>query len=177
MDTCGMGSRRKTFSVDLYNSTDESLCIAMKYGLEKNATLEHLKFRFVPIHDEIAALWCRALSFLRTNKALKSLQVRVLEGFTESCLSAFRIYIASMLQENKSLESLSIFSSCSRTVIKAEDCFALVTALQHKHTTLKYLSIEIEFHDACSGSSLSHSAGYPSEMDYCPKAENDGAGP
>jgi hypothetical protein len=57
----------------------------------------------------------------------------------ESCLSAFRIDIATLLQENTSLESLTIQKSSIETKIKAEECIALVTALQH-NTTLKTLS-------------------------------------
>jgi hypothetical protein len=43
----------------------------------------------VSLCDDIAPLWCRALWFLRTNKALKSLVVDVRQGYTESCLSAY----------------------------------------------------------------------------------------
>jgi hypothetical protein len=48
-----------------------------------------------------ANLWCRAFSFFRTNKVLKSLVVGVQYGATDSCLSAFQIDIAAMLQEKK----------------------------------------------------------------------------
>jgi hypothetical protein len=84
-------------------------------------------------------LWCKALSFLRTNKALKSLGVEMQPGVGESCLSAFRINIVAMLQENTSLESLFIRSWNSiNTKIKAEEYIALITALQH-NTALKSL--------------------------------------
>jgi hypothetical protein len=113
-------------------SMDESLCTAIKDGLELNETLESLELEDVPLSDDNAALWCRAFSFLRTNKALKSLRVYVQRGVTESCLSAFHIDIATMLQENTSLESLSIQSW------KAVEYMALITVLQH-NTTLKTL--------------------------------------
>jgi hypothetical protein len=98
---------------------DESLCTAIQNGLGMNETLESLELIRVRLPDDNADLWCRALSFLRANKAIKSLKVNVKRGDTESCLSAFRIDIAAMLQENTSLESLSIQSS--RIKIKAED--------------------------------------------------------
>jgi hypothetical protein len=88
--------------------------------------------------DDTTDLWHRALSFLRTNKALKSLMITLEEDATESRVFAFRIDIAAMLQENASLESLSIRKSWNR--IKAEEYIALVTALQH-NTALKSLSI------------------------------------
>jgi hypothetical protein len=65
-------------------------------------------------------LWCKTFSFLSTNKALKSLVVDLQRCVTESCLSAFRINIAAMLQENASLESLDV-QSWNRIQIKAED--------------------------------------------------------
>jgi hypothetical protein len=43
--------------------------------------------------------------FFRTNKALKFFQVDVLHPAKESCVSAFRIGIATMLQGKTSLES------------------------------------------------------------------------
>jgi hypothetical protein len=101
-----------------------------------NESLESLEFNNACLRDDNSTLWCRALSFLRTNKALKSLQVNVQRGVAEPCLSTFRIDIAAMLQENTSLESLSIL--CSKT--KAEEYIALVTALQ-QNTTLKILQL------------------------------------
>jgi hypothetical protein len=48
---------------------DELLCTAMQNGLEPSETLESLELNLAPLCDENADLWCRALSFLRTNKA------------------------------------------------------------------------------------------------------------
>jgi hypothetical protein len=88
----------------------DSLSIAMKVGLGMNDTLESLVFKSIFLCDENFAMWCRALSFLCTNKALKSLTVTVEYGIhsTESCFSAFHTDIVAMLQENTSLEILSI---------------------------------------------------------------------
>jgi hypothetical protein len=104
----GKNTGLKTLKVDDFGLMEESLCTAMKDGLGMNETLESLELinAFVCVDD--ADLWCRAFSIFRTNKALKSLVVGVQYGVTESCLSAFRIDIVTMLQENTSLESLSV---------------------------------------------------------------------
>jgi hypothetical protein len=120
--------------VDSYGSMEESsMCAAMQNGLGTNTTLEHLEFSF-----DAADLLCRAFSFLRTNRALRFLVVHVHQGVPESCLSAFRIGIVSMLQDNASLESLFIQKNCN--VIEVEEDIPLVTKLQH-NTTLKKLEL------------------------------------
>jgi hypothetical protein len=65
---------------------DESLCTARKDGLGANDTLESLELNRIYLTDDNLDLWCRALSFLRINKALKSLVVNVKESATESCV-------------------------------------------------------------------------------------------
>jgi hypothetical protein len=137
----GKNTGLKALTVDVLDARDGSLCTAMKDGLGINETLESLELERVPLTDDNADLWCRAFSFLRTNKALKSLVVEM-HHVTESCLSAFCIDIVAMLQENTALESLSI-RSCNG--IKAEEYIKLVTALQH-NTTLKTLSIYQDHH-------------------------------
>jgi hypothetical protein len=87
-------------------------------------------------------MWCRALSFLRTNTALKSLRVSLGEDATKSYFDALCRHIAAMLQENASLESLSIGAKRGNTIqITGEEYVCLVTALQH-NTTLKSLDLE-----------------------------------
>jgi hypothetical protein len=130
----------KDVSVDGIGSIDESFSAAMKDGLGTNTTLEHLKLKLLHLTDDNPDLWSSALSFLRTNKTLKSLVVDVQHGVTESCLSAFRIDIVAMLQENVSLESISI-ANVNVFKIKAEEWFVIVTALQH-NTTLKTISFQ-----------------------------------
>jgi hypothetical protein len=115
---------------------DESMCTAMKDGLGMNETLETLQLFNIHLTEDNAAFWCRALSFLRTTKSLKSLSVSMQRGVTESCVSAFCFDIAAMLEENTSLVSLCIHGM--RKNIKAEDYIALVTTLHH-NTTLKRL--------------------------------------
>jgi hypothetical protein len=128
----------KTLVVGGFGPMDESLCTAMQHGLGMNQTLESLELMFVPLCEGESTMWCRAFSFLRTSKYLKSLVVDVQLGAKEPCLFAFRINIAAMLQENTSLENLSI-RSYNGIKIKAEEYFALVTALQH-NTALKSLT-------------------------------------
>jgi hypothetical protein len=50
--------------------------------------------------DDTADMWHSLLSFLRTNKALNSLVITLDQDATESRVSAFRINIAAMLQED-----------------------------------------------------------------------------
>jgi hypothetical protein len=130
----------KVLSLDTFGSMDEPLCTAIQNGLGTNATLEHLKLRQVGMQKDEFALWCRALSFLCTNKALKSLVVNVMEYYgTTSFVSAFCRQTAAMLEENASLESLSI-ESLSTSKFEAEEYIALITALQNNKTlkTLKF---------------------------------------
>jgi hypothetical protein len=130
----------KTLKVDVHGSTEESLCTALKDGLGMNETLESLELNYyVPLFDENCALWNRAFSFLRTNKALKYLMVNVdCDSSTESCFSIFRISAAATLQENASLESLYIRGSHKT---KAGEYVALITVLQHNRT-LKTLRLD-----------------------------------
>jgi hypothetical protein len=129
----------RSLNVAVCESMDESLCTAIKVGLETNETLESLELNRVSLFDDNANLWCRTLSFLRTNKALKSLTIGLREDAQESCVSTLRCDIARMLEENTSLEILSILRSSGYSIkMKAEEYIALVTAFQH-NTTLKTL--------------------------------------
>jgi hypothetical protein len=135
----GKNTGLKTLSVNVGNSMSESLSTAMKDGLGMNKTLENLALNRIHMNDDNADLWWKALSFLRTHKGLKSLVLSVQDDDTESCLSALCIGIAAMLQDNKSLESLTV-QSRNRIKIKAEEYLVLVTAFQH-NTTLRTLHL------------------------------------
>jgi hypothetical protein len=130
------GLKTLMFGYD-FGSMEESLCTAMQNGIGANTTLERLALRGVPLRDDNVNFWCRSFSFLRTNKALKSLVIHVHHDATESCLSAFCINIMSMLQENASLESLTV-QKHGYMKLKAEMYVALVTMLQ-RNTTLKII--------------------------------------
>jgi hypothetical protein len=136
------GLKTLTFS-GLFGSIGESLSTAMKDGLGTNETLESLEINDC-LCDDNSAMWCRALSFLRTNKTLKSLLLHENRWSpTESYAgAAFRTDMVAMLQENASLERLSILTSLRmhRIEIKAEDYLALVTVLQ-QNQTLKCLTL------------------------------------
>jgi hypothetical protein len=138
----GKNSGLKFLKVMMCESIDEALCTAIKDGLELNETLESLDFMNVRLCDDNADVWRSALSFLHTNKALKSLKVNVQQGIAESCLATFRIDIAAMLQENASLESLSILTW---KAIKAEEYIAFLTNLQH-NTAIKTVRLHL-IHD------------------------------
>jgi hypothetical protein len=139
LSALGKNTSLKTLSLDCSGSIDESLCTAIKNGLGTNETLETLELNRIPLCDDNSDLWRRALSFLHTDKSLKSLKITlaVNDAHSASCVFAFRLDIAAMLQENTSLESLSV-QYCNRIKMKAEEYFILVTALQH-NTTLKSL--------------------------------------
>jgi hypothetical protein len=131
----GKNTGLKTLRLD-YASMDESLCTAMQNGLGTNTTLEHLSSFLGYTRDDTAELWHRAFSFLRKNHALKSLRITLNSDVTKSRVAAFRNNIAAMLQENESLETLSIHSDLW---IKDKEYIALVAAHQH-NTTLKALA-------------------------------------
>jgi hypothetical protein len=145
----GENTGLKTLKLDVYGSMRESLCTAMADRLRMNETLETLELNERPMNEN-SAMWSRALSFLRTNKALKSLMVTLeddetgsvtesMESMTQLCASAFCIDIVAILQENASLERLSIKSLCS-IELEEYEYFVLVTALQH-NKALKSLDI------------------------------------
>jgi hypothetical protein len=136
----GNNTGLKTLKVVVRFSMDESLSTAMKDGLGMNETLEFLELDRVHLADDPADLWCRAFSFLRTNKVLKTLIIVLDQDVTTFSVSAFRIDIAVMLQENTSLEMLSFQNICRIETIEAEEYIALVAALQH-NTMLKTLRI------------------------------------
>jgi hypothetical protein len=135
----GQNTGLRTLIVQGSCSMNESLCTEMRNGLGVNETLETLELKHVALCDDNADFWRTAFSFLRINKALMSLAVDI-QRSPVSCLSAFRIDIAAMLQDNASLESISIQS---KTKIEAEDYIAFITALQG-NTTLKTLSLNYE---------------------------------
>jgi hypothetical protein len=99
-----------------------------------NTTLEYLELNRVHVTDDNVNLWCRALSFLRTNKDIKVFVVNLKRDVKESRVAAFRTDIAAMLQENASLESLRIQRY---NAFKAENYVALITALQRGGKDLK----------------------------------------
>jgi hypothetical protein len=131
----------KTVLLNGFGSMDEPLCTSMQNVLELNTTLESLELDHVLVTDDNAHLWCRALTFLPTNKVLKSLMVTLDPNVTESRASAFRINITVMLEENVSLENISILSYHT---FQAEEYNALITALQ-KNTKLKTLRLSGHF--------------------------------
>jgi hypothetical protein len=118
---------------------DESLCTAMEYGLGTNETLRELELH-IRLRDDNLSLWCRAFSFLRI-KALRFLRITMEQGVTESCASAFRMHIAAMLEENASLETISIVTPGES---KVEDFAALLPTLQN-NTTLEALCLGEEY--------------------------------
>jgi hypothetical protein len=100
------GLKELSFLGDFLNG--EELSTPMRLGLGKNTMLESLKLSAIMVHKD-TCLWREAFSFLRTNAALKTLDMEFDENVTESHATAIRMEVAAALRENKSLETLSIF--------------------------------------------------------------------
>jgi hypothetical protein len=96
----GKNTGLKNLKVDSFDWMDEPLCTAMQNGLGMNETLESLELNDILLTDDNSDLWRRALSFLRTNKVLKSLVVTLDHDVTDSRAAAFLTDIVTMLQEN-----------------------------------------------------------------------------
>ena len=127
----------QTLYVDAASTMDEIiLCTAIKDGLRMNSTLESLHLSF-SLDLNNTALWCGALSFLRTNRALKSLSFTIHYGSTSSCISSFRMDVAAMLEVNVSLERLSISSWLE---MQPEEYAALLIRVLQHNKTLKTLN-------------------------------------
>jgi hypothetical protein len=134
-----MNTTLKCLTTDIYDEFGDELCSAITSGLAKNTTLEELSIEeIIPSGDDEALLARNALYFLRTNTTLKSLTVNFLLVRKEAYASAFRLEALRMMEQNSSLDSLSISTDCN---IKVEELFALVSALQ-RHTTLKTLGLQ-----------------------------------
>jgi hypothetical protein len=127
----GKNTGVKVLKIRILEERGEAPCTSIKNGLGMNESLEILELVGVSLSDDNAELWCRAFSFLRTNKALRFMVVVVKDDATNSCISAFRVAITAMLEENTSLESLSIRKGWEGMKIKVEEYFVYVTALQH----------------------------------------------
>jgi hypothetical protein len=139
----GKNTGLKKLSIDgIGYILDESLCTAMQNGLGMNTTLEYLILDCVHLTDDNSDLWCRAISFLRTNKALKSLMVDLKYNVTESRAAAFRSDVVAMLQDNVSLENLTIGNSRTTTRLKEEEYVGLIIALLLHNTTLKSIDFQ-----------------------------------
>ena len=110
---------------------DEELSSAMRLGLGMNSTL-HLTN--IESDGNDTSLWREAISFLRTNTALKTLNMAL--NVTESHATAICLAVLGMLRENQSLEIFSMTSYDTRF----EDYPGFVAAIQ-PNTTLKSLQL------------------------------------
>jgi hypothetical protein len=111
---------------------DEKLSTAMRFGLGRHSKLQLLNLFNVKSDANDSCLWREALSFLRTNTALKALYMSFNQIVSESQATAIRMELPAALHENGSLETLSVPSKDAGF----EDYLAFVAALQ-PNTTLK----------------------------------------
>jgi hypothetical protein len=121
---------------------DEKLSTAMRLGLDKNSTLESLRLSDIKSADNDTSFWREGFSFLRTNTALKCLEMHFENHMTESDAIAIRMEGSAALRENESLETLSMTSKDAMF----EDYVAFVVAIQ-RNTTLK--SLQLHHEDIC----------------------------
>jgi hypothetical protein len=125
----------KKLTIHEFNLIDEELSTAMRLGLGKNSTLETLNLSAITCNDD-TCLWREALSFLRTNRALKALYMSF--DVTESHATAIRMEVPAMLRDNETLETLSMFDE--NAIFK--DYTGFVAAIQ-PNTTLKTLELHL----------------------------------
>jgi hypothetical protein len=119
-----------------FDLMDEKLSTAVRVGLGKNSTLESLDLRNIKLGDYDISKWREAFSFLRTNTALKTLDMRFRQNVTRAHATAIRMEVPAVLCENESLETLSMTSKAARF----EDYLVFVAAIQ-PNTTLKSLRL------------------------------------
>jgi hypothetical protein len=118
---------------------DDNLYEAMMLGLGQNSSLVKLQLLNIGSRDMDISRWCKGLSVLRKNTALQSLEILFSSEVHKSFVSALRMEVGAMLEENKSLESISMFVDRGIVPTVEEYC-ALLTALQ-QNTKLKTVSI------------------------------------
>jgi hypothetical protein len=109
----------------------------MVTGLGNNSMLESLHLNNSVLSGTDAASGRNALSFLRTNNSLKCLVVNFGRHAIKSRVFVFRTQAASMLEQNTSLESLTM----QGTNTKIEDYRSVLSALQ-SNTTLTCISLQ-----------------------------------
>jgi hypothetical protein len=109
----------------------------MRLGLGKNSTLESLNLSSIQSEGNDTAFWREALSFLRFNAALKTLDMNFEQNVTESHVTTIRKEVAAALRENKSLETLSITYKDTGF----EDFLVFVAAI-HPNTTLRQFGLQ-----------------------------------
>jgi hypothetical protein len=136
----------KKLTISGFDFIDEKLSTAMRLGLGSNSTLEFLNIYAITAHDDTSlwretahndtSLWREALSFLRTNTALKKLDIRFEQNVTKSHVTAIRMEVLAMLRENESLETLAMVSDDT----SFEDYLVFVAEIQ-PNTTLKSLEL------------------------------------
>jgi hypothetical protein len=132
----------KVLEIHGFELTDEKVSTAMRLGVGNNSTLEALHLFRIKSGDNDTRLWREALSFLRTNRALKTLSMHFDQNVTESHATAIRMEAPAALCKNESLDSLHMVSPDARF----DDYLSLVEAIQ-SNTTLKSLWLRDEDFD------------------------------
>jgi hypothetical protein len=118
---------------------DDNLYEAMMLGLGQNSSLVTLQLLKIGSRDMDISLWSNFLSVLRKNTALQSLEILFASEVQKSFVSALRMEVGAMLEENKSLESISMIVDRGIVPTVEEYC-ALLNALQ-QNTKLKTVSL------------------------------------
>jgi hypothetical protein len=129
----------KMLSIRGFELINEKLSSAMRLGLGNNSTLETLDLKLIKLGDNDTCLWREALSFLRTNAALKTLCIGFKWNTSNSHVATIRTEVLAMLRENESLVALSLTSPD----FTFEDYLVAIPEMQ-PNTTLKKLSLHGE---------------------------------
>jgi hypothetical protein len=130
----------KSLVVDKFKLSDETVSVAIRYGMERNSTLEELVFYDVASVNAESVPWRDALAFLPTNKHLKALAITVGGQRLGQPLVDLYTDAATLLQDNTALQSLDIFSHSIRPV----DYFQTMSCLKG-NVTLKMLQLSCFF--------------------------------
>jgi hypothetical protein len=118
---------------------DDNLQAAMMVGLGQNSSLVKLQLVKIGSRDMDISLWRKGISVLRENTALQSLEISFASEVQKSFVSALRMEVVAMLEENKSIESISMVVDRDIFPTVEEYC-ALFTALQ-QNTKLKTIRL------------------------------------
>jgi hypothetical protein len=120
----------KELSIHGIDLTDQKLSTALRLGFRLNPTLESLNFLNIKSGDNDSCLWRDALSFLRTNTALKALHMSFDHNVSESHAAAIQMEVLAALRENESLETLCLSSKDAGL----EEYIVFVAAIQPNNT-------------------------------------------
>jgi hypothetical protein len=136
LDTLRTNTSLKKLHLYSFSLSDEPACGALRGVFAKNTVLEELSLCCgcgSRLGDTDLVAWRNTLPFLRDNKTLKSLKIRVINWSPP--FATFYFDMVAMLKDNKSLECLDL--KCHGG-LRVDSYFTALETLQH-NTALKTL--------------------------------------